>query len=134
MKVNKVGNKSEGFSIVELILSITIGVLFITSLTQITNNYVSLGQKSRNVILSNSYVEGKVEALRNIGYNGLNVGTTDLSSELPAQLPTPRSATMTVTSPSNGLKQADISVTYNDKGKVQTYSYTTYVGELSVVQ
>jgi len=127
-------SNSEGFSIVELILSITIGVLFITSLTQITNNYVSLGQKSRNVILSNSYVEGKVEALRNIGYNGLNIGTTDLSSELPAQLPTPRSAAMTVTSPSNGLKQADISVTYNDKGKTQTYSYTTYVGELSVVQ
>ena len=125
---------NEGFSIVELILSITIGVLFITSLTQITNNYVSLGQKSRNVILSNSYVEGKVETLRNIGYNGINVGTTDLSSELPAQLPTPRSANMTISSPSSGLKQASISVTYNDKGKTQTYSYTTYIGELSVVQ
>ena len=123
-----------GFSVVELILSITVGTLFITSLAQITDNYVSLGQKSRNVILSNSYVEGKVEALRNIGYNGLNVGTTNLSSELPLQLPTARSAIMTVTSPSSGLKQAAISVTYNDKGKTQTYSYTTYVGELSVVQ
>lgn len=123
-----------GFSIIELILSITIGALLIASITEITNNYISLGQKSRNVILANSYVEGKIEALRNIGYNGLVVGTTDLSSELSAQLPTPRSATMTVTSPSSGLKEVDISVTYNDKGKSQTYSYTAYVGELSVVQ
>lgn len=123
-----------GFSIIELILSITVGVLFITSLTQIVNNYVFLGQKSRNVILANSYVEGKVETLRNIGYNGLNVSTTDLSGELPTQLPSPRSATMTVTSPSSGLKQADISVTYSDRGKAQTYSYTTYIGELSVIQ
>lgn len=123
-----------GFSIIELILSITVGVLFITSLTQIVNNYVFLGQKSRNVILANSYVEGKVETLRNIGYNSLNVSTTDLSGELPTQLPSPRSATMTVTSPSSGLKQADISVTYSDRGKAQTYSYTTYIGELSVIQ
>ncbi len=123
-----------GFSLVELILSIVVGTLFIASLAQITNSYISLGQKSRNVILSNSYVEGKVEALRNIGFNGLSIGTTDLSGELPAQLPTPRSGTMTVTSPSIGLKKADISVTYNDKGKTQTYSYTTYVGELSVIQ
>lgn len=123
-----------GFSLVELILSITVGVLFITSLTQIVNNYVSLGQKSRNVVLANSYVEGKIESLRNIGYNGLNIGTTDLSGELPVQLPTPRSASMTLTSLSGGLKQADISVSYNDKGKTQTYSYTAYIGELSVVQ
>lgn len=125
---------SDGFSIVELILSITIGVIFIVAVTQIVNNYISLGQKSRNVILANSYVEGKVETLRNIGYNGLNAGTTDLSTELPSQLPAPRSASLTITTPSNGLKQADISVTYNDKGKNQTYSYGAYIGELSVVQ
>lgn len=126
--------ETSGFSIVELILSIVIGVIFITAVTQFVNNYVSLGQKSRNTILANSYVEGRVEALRNIGYNGINTGTTDLSAELPAQLPTPRSAQMIVSTPSTGLKQVDISVTYNDKGKNQTYSYTTYVGELSVIQ
>lgn len=127
-------SKSEGFSIVELILSITIGALFITSLTQIVNNYVSLGQKSRNVILTNSYVEGKVEALRNAGYKGITIGTSDIAAELPAQLPTPRSGSMIISSPSSGLKQVDISVTYNDKGQAQTYGYTAYIGELSVIQ
>ncbi len=99
---------NDGFSIVELILSITVGVIFIVAVTQVVNNYISLGQKSRNVILANSYVEGKVETLRNIGYNGLAIGTSDLAAELPAQLPTPRSGSMTVSSPSNGLKQVDI--------------------------
>ncbi len=123
-----------GFSVVELILSITVGVLFIAALTQITDNYLALGNKSRNVILSNSYVEGKIETLRNTGYNGLTLGDTDLTNELPAQLPAPKSASMSISFPSSGLKKIDISVTYNDKGKNQTYSYTAYVGEISEVQ
>lgn len=104
------------------------------ALTQIINNYISLGQKSRNVVLSNSYLEGKVETLRNIGYNGLGLGSSDISSELPSQLPAPKSATMDVTLPNDGLKKVDISISYNDKGQTRTYSYTTFVGELSVLQ
>lgn len=125
---------SQGFSVVELILSITVGVLFITALTEITNNYVALGQKSRNVILANSYVESKIETLRNIGYNGLTSGTTDLTGELPSQLPKPDSASMTISSAGSNLKKIDISVTYNDKGKNRTYGYSAYVGEISVLQ
>lgn len=127
-------DESTGFSIVELILSIIIGGLFIVALTQIINNYISLGQKSRNVVLSNSYLEGKIESLRNIGFSGLSLGSSNISSELPTQLPAPKNATMDITSPSDGLKKVDISITYNDKGQSRTYSYTTYIGELSVVQ
>src|SRR5437870_4325126 len=106
-QIKSATSKSQGFSLVELILAITVGVMFIASVNQIVNNYVHLGQRSRDLILANSYVEGKFEGLHNIGYNGLNTGTTDLTSELPSQLPNPHSASMTISSPQTGLKQID---------------------------
>ena len=123
-----------GFSVVELVLSIVIGALLILALTQIIGNYIALSQKSRNVVLANSYVEGKMETLRNIGFNGLNNGTSNITSELPSQLPSPKSASLVVSAHADNLKQVDISLTYNDKGKTQTYNYTAYVGEISVLQ
>lgn len=121
-----------GYSIVELVLSIVIGTMFIIITNQIVNNYVYLGQKSRNVVLANSYVEGKIEDLRNSGYNSLNLATTDLTSELPSQLVGPKNASVTISSLQTGIKKIVISVTYNDQGISRTYSYSTYVGELGV--
>jgi hypothetical protein len=126
--------KQSGFSLVELILSIVVGVGFITALNVIVNDYVHLGQYSRDLILANSYVEGKVEALRGAGYNSLNDGTTDLATELPAQLHSPKSGSMTISAPSAGIKQVDISVSYNNQGSTRTYTYRTYIGELGVGQ
>jgi hypothetical protein len=123
-----------GFSVVELILSIVVGGLFLLSLTQITNNYVILGGKSRNVVLLNSYAEGKLETLRNIGFNGLTNGTTNVSSELPSQLSTPKSASLVITTPSTNLKKADLSITYSDRGVNRTSNYTAYIGEISDLQ
>ena len=96
--------------------------------------YMHVAQRGRNLSLANAYVEAKVEALRNTGYNGLNLGTSSLTSELPAQLPPSRSASMVVASPSGGLKQVDITVSYKDQGQTNSYAYTTYIGELGVGQ
>src|SRR4051812_27548061 len=116
-----------GFSVVELILSMVVGVLFLLSLTQITNNYIILGRKSRDVTLSNSYAEGKIEALRNIGFNGISNGTTSLDSELPSQLPSPKSASLTISTPQTNLKKADLTITYSDRGSSRTSTYSVYI-------
>lgn len=123
-----------GFSVVELILSIVVGVLFLMALSQITSNYIILGQKSRDVVLSNSYAEGKIETLRNIGFNGLGTGTSDVSGELPAQLHGPKSASIVISTPQSDLKQVDLSVTYSDRGTARTSTYTAYIGEISDLQ
>lgn len=132
MKRQKLTNS--GFTIVEALVSMAVAGIVIGSLTQVVTGYVHVSQRGRYLNLANSYVEGKVEALRNAGFNAISTGTSSLSSELPSQLPPRSSATMTVSLPQAGLKQIDISVSYQDNGQTSSYSYTTYVGELGVGQ
>jgi prepilin-type N-terminal cleavage/methylation domain-containing protein len=132
--LKKTHRSSDGFTIVELLVSIAVGAVVIASLSQVVTSYLHVAQRGRYLNLANSYVEAKVESLRNIGYNGLTLGTTDVSSELPSQLPLTKSASMTISSPETGLKQVDITVSYKDQGQSNTYSYTTYIGELGVGQ
>lgn len=125
---------SHGFTLVELIVSMAVAGIVVVSLTQVTTSYVHTATRGRYLNLANSYVEAKVEDLRNAGYNSLLLGSTSLTSELPAQLPPSRTASMTITSPVTGIKQVYISVSYHDNGQTNTYNYTTYIGELGVGQ
>jgi prepilin-type N-terminal cleavage/methylation domain-containing protein len=125
---------SDGFTIVEILVSIAVAAIVTMSLNSVVTTYLHVSQRGRYLNLANSYVESKVEALRNQGYNSVSTGTADLTSELPSQLPLSRSASMTVTAPSGGIKQVDISVSYNDQGFSNSVSYTTYLGELGVGQ
>lgn len=127
-------NTSEGFTLVELLVSIAVGAIVVSSLNMLVSGYLHVSQRGRYLNATNSYVEGKVEALRNSGYNAATVGTSSLTSQLPSLLPPSRSASMTISSPSSGLKQVDITVSYKDQGLTRTYSYTTYIGELGVGQ
>jgi prepilin-type N-terminal cleavage/methylation domain-containing protein len=132
--MSKMRLAESGFTLVEMLVTIAVAAIVTLSLNQVTANYVHINQRGRYLSLANSYAESKIEKLRNQGFNALATGTTNLTSELSAQLPPSRSASMTVTSPSAGIKQVDLSVSYKDQGQTQTYSYTTYVGELGVGQ
>lgn len=123
-----------GFTLVELLVSIAVGAIIIISLSTVVTTFVHTSKKGRYLNFANSYVEAKVESLRNAGYNSLPLGTTSLTSELTTQLPPSRSATMVVSSPITGIKQVDIAVSYKDNGTTNSYSYTTYIGELGVGQ
>lgn len=124
---------SAGLTIVELLVSIAVAAVVTGTLSEVVTSYVHVAQRGRYLNLANSYVEAKAEALRNTGYSGLTNGTTSLTSELPSQLPPHSTASLTISSPSAGLKKVDISITYKDQG-TNTYSYTTYIGELGVGQ
>src|SRR3989344_4791852 len=132
--VRQLAADSTGFTTVELIIATVVGGIIIASASLIIGNYSHLSGKGRNLVLSNSFVEAKAEALRSTGYNGLNDGITDIGNELPAELATPRSASLQISPQGAGLKQIDITVTYSDQGAPRTYSYRTYIGELGVGQ
>jgi prepilin-type N-terminal cleavage/methylation domain-containing protein len=132
--MSSIRKSDEGFTLVEILVSIAVAAIVTVSLNTVVTTYLHVSARGRYLNLANSFVEAKVEALRNQGYNTINTGTTSLTSELPAQLPPGRSATMTVTNPSGGIKQVAISVTYKDQGNNTTIAYTTYLGELGVGQ
>lgn len=125
---------SNGFTIVELIAGIVIIGLFVGAVTTLITNNARLAQRSRALASTNSYAENKIEALRSAGYLGMANGTTSLTSELPAELKTPRSGTLTISSATPSIKRAVLSITYNEQGTNRTYSYTSYIGELGVGQ
>jgi type II secretory pathway pseudopilin PulG len=125
---------SNGFTIVELIAGIVILGLFVGSVVTLITNNARLSQRGRSLVSANSYAENKIEALRSAGYLSLTNGTTSLTSELPVELKTPRSASQTIASATPSVKRVDLSITYNEQGINRTYTYTSYIGELGVGQ
>jgi type II secretory pathway pseudopilin PulG len=123
-----------GFTIVELITGIVLMGLFVATVASLQNNEVKLAQRGRDVSVVNSYAENKIESLRSAGYLAVNNGTSDVTNELPSELKSPRSATLTVSLDPVAMKRVVLSITYNDQGTAKTYSYTTYIGEVGVGQ
>ncbi len=125
-----------GFTLVELMIAIGVGVVFIISVTTLTINSDRIGHRTRTVATANSFAENKIEALRSVGYLSLSNGTTDITSQLPSELKAPRSASLVIaTAPGmTAVKKIDLSITYNEQGRPRTYSYTTFEGELGVGQ
>ncbi|MEX0881358.1 MAG: type II secretion system protein [Candidatus Saccharimonadales bacterium] len=126
--------KQSGFTIVESIIAMIVGAIMIGSAILILTSGQRLGQKHRDLVVANAFIEQKVEALRSIGFLGLTNGTADITSEMPSELNAPRSGSLQISTPSNGLKKVDLSITYNESGKTRSYVYTTYIGELGVGQ
>jgi prepilin-type N-terminal cleavage/methylation domain-containing protein len=127
-------DREKGFTIVELLVSMVVVAILIVSINSIYLTHLAQSHKARSLILVNSFVENKVEALRSAGFLSITDGTIDISNELPSDLNAPKSASLQVSSAESGLKSATVSVTYNDNGAPRTYSYQTYVGELGVGQ
>lgn len=126
--------QDSGFTLVELLITLLVGAVMVTGLNAIVVSQSFLGERSRDLVLANSFVEGKFESLRSLGFLGLNDGTTDITSELPTELNNPRSGNMAITPLSSGTKKITITVTYNEQGQPRTYSYSTLIGELGVGQ
>lgn len=125
---------SFGFTIVELLVSIAVGSVFMLAVTTLIIQNTRTAQKARDLAVIDSYAENKIEALRSGGFLSLNNGTTDITSEMPNELKSPRSGSLVISSASPSIKQAQIVTTYNNQGVPKTYTYTTFIGELGVGQ
>jgi prepilin-type N-terminal cleavage/methylation domain-containing protein len=134
MKKRLARKKESGFTIVELLISMVVVAILIVGINSIYLTHLTQSQKVRNLVIVNSFVENKVEALRSAGFLSIEDGTTDISNELPTDLRSPKSASLQIGSATSGLKDINISIIYNDSGIQRTYNYQTYVGELGVGQ
>ena len=127
-------NKQSGFTIVESIVTMIVGAILIGSAILVITSGQRLGQKHRDLVVANAFVERKVETMRSAGFLSLSNGTADITNELPSELNTPRSGSVEISSESAGLKKIAIEIAYNESGINRSYSYVTYIGELGVGQ
>ena len=132
---NLVAKKAEnGFTIIELLIAIAVVGILVPTLIGFVTTLNRFNDRARDMAVVNALVENKVESLRSIGFSGISEGTTSFANELPNTIGSPRTATYTVTTPNAGIRQIDISVSYDDHGMQQLTTYRTYIGELGVGQ
>ncbi len=126
----------QGFTVLEVLITIVISGFFIISMSTIVKNLNVLNARTRDLTVATAFVENKVEALRNSTYLALPADGTsvDFSSEIPATLTSPRTATFVVSDIGLALKRVDITLSYNDFGETRTVNYSTSIGELGVGQ
>jgi prepilin-type N-terminal cleavage/methylation domain-containing protein len=134
MKLFQLNQNQNGFTVVELLVSLIVGALLVGSVNNIVTSQVYLSQRGRDLVMANAYAEKKIEELRSIGFLGLADGTTVITGELPTELNAPRTGTLSVSSYSGAIKQVDITISYNEQGATRSHSYRTFVGELGAGQ
>lgn len=126
--------KTAGFTTIELLIAIAIIGIAVPGIISFTTALNRLNDRAVDLNTINALAENKIESLRSIGYIGLENGTTDFSNELPASINAPKSASYTVSTPSPGIKQVDLTVTYTLQNRLQSIEFKTYVGEVGVGQ
>lgn len=122
-----------GFTIVEMLVAMTLFAIIIPALTLGLSTLTQLNNRARDLTLISIIAENKIESLRSIGYNSVAIGTTTFTNELPPEIASPKVATLTVTQ-GTGKKEIDISIQYTDYRKSRTITYKSIIGETGVGQ
>jgi prepilin-type N-terminal cleavage/methylation domain-containing protein len=124
----------KGFTIVELVVTIVVAGFIIPAVALALTNLSVVNKIARDKTLANMLVQNKAETLRSAGYNSLSDGTTSFVSELPNTMGSPRSASYTISSPTTGIKQVDITISFTEYHNSKSLSFRTYISELGVGQ
>lgn len=130
----KVKKNQKGFTVIELLIAIAVMGFTIPGLAIALRNLTAINNRTRDLSLSNIIISNKAEQIRSSGFNSLSAGTVDFSNELPSQLASPKSASYTVTNPSAGLAEINLTISYKDYNQTRTLTYKTIVSELGVGQ
>lgn len=125
----------DGFSLVELIVAIVVIGLLVVGVTSLYITIESTQRKTRLLETATRAGEKKIEELRNNHYNTLEANSVmTFTNELPNTLPEPRSATVTVTEPTAGIKRVDVSITYRDGRSNKEVALSSLIGVIGIGQ
>ncbi len=115
-----------GFTLLEIIVTITIIAMGTLAIASVSVGTGSINRQAQNLSLATEAAQKKMEADRNLPYASIPA-SEDFSASLPADLPTPKSATATLTTISPGLSRLDINVSYTDKSHTRNAQISTLV-------
>ena len=127
--------RESGFTMIELIAAAAFLATLAVTIIEAFIGIETLNRDARNYIIASELAQQELEILRNTPYNNLTVGTTSFASALAAypSLLAPNSATYTITQVDpNGLKQADVAITYTTRSKTKNVQLTTLISYLGI--
>lgn len=118
----------QGFSLIELILAATFIAVAAAGIITLFTAVTRLNRQSQNLAIATQLVQQKLEEYRNTPYTSITPGNNqDFSSQLPPQLHSPRSAFSDISELETGLKQIDVTITYQEDRVSKKVRATTYV-------
>lgn len=124
-----------GFTLVEMVVGITVAGMIVVALSNLLVSNDSLATRSKGYAKATSFSRNYMEGLRNTDFGALNTGTTTIAdSELPDEIPEPRSATYEVVQLEPDLKQINFSLQYEVNDQDQYIEYSTMVNLYGATQ
>jgi len=135
LKALKTKSNQGGFTLVELLITMIVLGIVITSLAGLY--YVMQIQSIQNLRLDLAIraARTEIEDLRTTGYSSLTPGQNiDFTSSLPSQLPPDKKGTVIVSEPDSGLRRVDVTVTYTSYGIPETVELSSDIGIIGITQ
>lgn len=127
--------KQAGFGVVEVLVTIVLLGVVSLSLTVMFRNILYIQVSARHHKSATLAAQRQIEALRNSNFNQLDAGVpVNFTSDLPDDLPGPKSGVANVTEPVSGLKRVDVTVTYHAYGKDRTVKVSSMIGLIGISQ
>jgi type II secretory pathway pseudopilin PulG len=112
MLKNRTKQHEDGFTIVELIVTLAALGFFVVSIGTLFANITRSQHATDLMEVASNAGESEIESLRNNGYASLTVGTTNFTSQLPTALPSGSTGSAVITKPTSDIVRVDVTVTY----------------------
>lgn len=126
---------SRGFTLVELMVTVVVLGIVISSLGGLYYVMQIIQVRSQHLDLATRAADTEIEDLRNNGYDSLTVGNNiTFTSSLPSQLPKGATGTVVVSQPLSGLKRVDVTVSYTDYGQAENITLSSDIGIVGIGQ
>ena len=123
-----------GFTLVEIVVTILLFGIAAGSLSSIFISIRNVQVQTARYDMANRAAARQIESLRNNSYAELTAGQTiNFTSELPTSLPS-RNGTAVISSPSDGLRRVDATVTYKSGSQTRTVTISSLIGEIGITQ
>lgn len=126
---------SSGFTLVELLITIIVLGIVVTSLSGMYYTMQLTETKSQHYDLAVRAARTEIEDLRNSGYDALTPGNNiDFSSSLPRVLPKGATGTVQISEPMPSLRRVDVTVSYSEFGQTQNVELSSDIGIIGLGQ
>lgn len=122
--------EESGFTLIELVITAVLMSITFLSIYSLFDTLRVVNARANNLTLATQVAQKQLELRRNIPYNALDTGTTDISSALTPypSLGPGRTGSIEVTeTDTRGLKRVNVNIDYTDRGLTKRIRLSTYV-------